>query len=59
MGEEQNPYGELGHGDTVERLQPSKMMATADAVDVACGNEQTILVRGTCLKSLEVTDGQL
>uniref|UniRef100_K3WGV0 BTB domain-containing protein n=1 Tax=Globisporangium ultimum (strain ATCC 200006 / CBS 805.95 / DAOM BR144) TaxID=431595 RepID=K3WGV0_GLOUD len=45
----QNSYGELGHGDTTDRATPTRVMDAAfqesqHVVDVACGNEQTVLL---------------
>ncbi|OQR87784.1 RCC1 and BTB domain-containing protein [Achlya hypogyna] len=44
----QNSYGELGHGDTTTRFVPSKLdfAVGKNIVDVACGNENTILLCG-------------
>ncbi|ETV97749.1 hypothetical protein, variant 4 [Aphanomyces invadans] len=40
----QNSYGELGHGDTMSRMVPTrvKFCEGRNVIDVACGNENTI-----------------
>ncbi|EQC40927.1 hypothetical protein SDRG_01992 [Saprolegnia diclina VS20] len=42
----QNSYGELGHGDTTTRFVPTKLEFAVgkNIVDVACGNENTVLL---------------
>ena len=42
----QNSYGELAHGDTVERLQPTKVVYadSLDVVQVVAGNEHTAML---------------